>query len=157
MKQASIINSNARAVCQREGETLADCRVNGFFKAKGEVEFCESELQEIYSATLRKQVTAVLVTSLLLSLGFPDCKSRAKADTMTQSDLNLASRGNSQDDLMDLHSSPACTGFSTSQAITDCFKEITSGQIVIIITISLLLSNSLTIIACQQGLNTTSR
>lgn len=40
MKQASITNSNARAVCWREGETVADWRVNGFFKAKGEVEFC---------------------------------------------------------------------------------------------------------------------
>lgn len=59
--------------------------------------------------------------------------------SMTQSGLNVASRGSSQDDLIDLCSSPTSTGLSTSQAITDCFKEMMSGWIVVIITISPLL------------------
>jgi hypothetical protein len=50
---------------------------------------------------------------------------------------------------MDLCSSLTSTEFSMSQAIIDCFKEIMSSQIVIIITISLLLSSSLTTISYE--------
>lgn len=60
---------------------------------------------------------------------------------MTQSDLNVASRGSSQDGLIDLCSSPTSTELSTSQAIIDWFKKIMSGWIVVMITISPLLSS----------------
>lgn len=60
---------------------------------------------------------------------------------MTQSDLNVASRGSSQDDLIDLCSSPTSTELSTFQAIIDCFKKIMSGWIVVMITINPLLSS----------------